>query len=129
MARALSRGALVTTAQPTVVGVGPVEQRVDAGDRRHAGGEAVAEHRLLAVEDGGVLAGEVAGEDRVVGVAHDVAAVFGQRQLAAALVEDRDEGGVVQLVGIDEGAVEVEEERRVRVMPAPGAGRADAAAV
>ena len=39
--------------------------------------------------------------------------------VAAALGEDRDEGGVVQVVGVDEGAVEVEEQRRCASCPRP----------
>ena len=90
---------------------GPVEEGMDAGDGRYAGGEGVAEHRLLAVEDGGVLAGEVAAEDVHVRVAHDVGAVLGEGEVAAALGQDLDEGGVVQVVGVDQRAVEIEEER------------------
>jgi hypothetical protein len=92
--------------------LGPVEQRVDAGDRLHRGRQAVAEHRLLAVEHADVLAGEEAGEDGVVRLAHDAGAVFVEAEVAAALGHDGAERGVVQVVGVDEGAVEVEQQRQ-----------------
>ena len=63
------------------------------------------------------------------GLAHDVGAVLGEAEVAAALGEDRDEGGVVQVVGVDQRAVEVEEERRPGHASAPARGRAVTAPV
>ena len=124
MASALRRGALVTTAVATPFASAQSSRAWTPGERLDAGGERVAEHRLLAVEDGGGLAREVAAEDVGVGVAHDVGAVLGEAEVAAALGQDGDEGGVVQVVGVDQRAVEVEEERGPRRHARARRGRA-----
>ena len=130
MASALRRGALVTTAVPMPFGLGPVEEGVDAGERLDAGGERC---RGTSPPCGRgwrrVLAGEVAAEDVGVGVAHDVGAVLGEAEVAAALGQDRDEGGVVQVVGVDQRAVEVEEQRGPASCPGAAGARGDGAGV